>query len=249
MSKPIILGKNIQIDSNVVFGNNVVIYDNVIIGKNTKIRNNVVICEKTKIGDNCLIYDNAVLGRVPKANINIKRSLSSKFTPLEIGSDCIIGVNVVLYIGSTIENCVLIGDLVSIREECYIGMGSVIGRGSMLNYNIKIGKNVRIMDLAQFGGDMIVEDFVFISPQVSSANDNYMGILKNIERKGAIIKKFAHIGTNSTLLANIEIGEYSIIGAGSLVNKDIPPYKIAYGVPVKIIKDIPENLLNSIKSK
>jgi acetyltransferase-like isoleucine patch superfamily enzyme len=90
---------------------------------------------------------------------------------------------------------------------------------------------------------MVIEDNVFISPHVCSANDNYMGIKKEVIRKGATIRKGALIGTNVTLLANIEIGEHSIIGAGSSVNKNIPPFKIAFGVPVRIIKDVPEDII------
>jgi acetyltransferase-like isoleucine patch superfamily enzyme len=61
---------------------------------------------------------------------------------------------------------------------------------------------------------------------------------EGLKRKGAYIRKGARIGANTTLLANIEIGENSLIGAGSVVTKNIPSFKLAYGVPAKVIRDI-----------
>ena len=243
MAKPILEGKSIIIGENVQFGHNVVIYNGVRLGNNMKIGNNVVIYPETSIGDYTVIFDNVVLGRLPLATAGIARKVRNKYPPLKIGKECVIGVGVVIYRGTVIEKEVLVGDLAAVREECKIGEGSVVGRGSMLNYNIMIGKRVRIMDTAHFGGDMIIEDDVFISPHVCSANDNYMGITGGKQRKGATIRKGALIGTNATLLADIEIGKYAIIGAGALVNKNIPPRKVAVGVPVRIIKDVSEEFL------
>jgi len=238
-----------KIEKGVVLGKNVVIDKDVVIEEGVTVGNNVVIYPGVKIGENTRIFDNAVLGRPPLATGNIARKLKKEYPPLEIGRECVIGAGCVIYTGTKIGNEVLIGDLAAIREECEIGNRVVIGRCSVLNYNIIIKDRVRIMDTCHFGGDMLIEEDVFISPHVCSANDNYMGIFPDRERRGAIIRRGALIGTNVTLLAWIEIGEYAVIGAGSVVNKDIPPRKVAAGVPVRIIKDVPEEWLKHMEKK
>lgn len=238
-----------EIKEGVLLGKNLVIEKDVVIEEGVRIGNNVIIYEGVRIGKNTRIFDNVVLGRPPLATGNIARGLREEYPPLTIGDGCVIGAGCVIYTGTRIGDEVLIGDLAAIREECDIGNRVVIGRCSVLNYNIIIKDGVRIMDTCHFGGDMLIEEDVFISPHVCSANDNYMGIFPGAKRRGAIIRKGALIGTNVTLLAWIEIGEYAVIGAGSVVNKDIPPRKVAAGVPVRIIKDVPEEWLRHMIKK
>jgi acetyltransferase-like isoleucine patch superfamily enzyme len=110
-----------------------------------------------------------------------------------------------------------------------------------MNYNIVIGDRCRIMDGCHFGGDMVLEEDVFLGPYVCSANDNYMGLRKEgLVRCGPKIRRGARIGANATLLANIEIGEESVIGAASLVTTCIPARSLAYGSPAKVIKSVAE---------
>lgn len=233
--------KTIKMPPTFKSGYNTIVMDNVSIGEGVVFGNNITIYPNTIIGDHTRILDNSVIGRLPFVAGIIDRKPSKNLKGLEIGERCVIGANVVLYAGSTIGNNVLISDFSSIREECKIGNDVVIGRNVIMNYNITIGNRCRIMDGCHFGGDMVLEDDVFFSPYVCSVNDNYMGIKKKrLLRKGPYIKKRAIIGANTTLLANIVIGENAIIGAGSLVTKSIPSCKVSYGVPARIIKDVGE---------
>ena len=221
-----VIGKAV-IEDNVILGAGVVIYDNVHIAKGVR------------------IYDHSTLGRLPQVAGIIQRQPKQNLPLLFIGQGTVIGANAVLYIGTTIGENTLIGDLACIREECHIGSNVVIGRSVLLNYNIYIHDRVRVMDGAHFGGDMIIESDVFIGPHVSSANDNTMGLDSNVSRRGAHICKGASIGANVVLLANVEIGIQAIVGAGALVDRDIPPRKIAVGSPIRIVKDVPTELLRS----
>jgi acetyltransferase-like isoleucine patch superfamily enzyme len=152
----------------------------------------------------------------------------------------------VLYVGTTIGNDTMIGDLASIREECKIGNHVVIGRGVMLNYNIEVRDRARIMDTSHFGGDIVVEEDVFVGPHVSTANDNTIGLTAGVTRRGPRICRGASIGVGAILLAGITIGEQAIVGAGALVLHDVPPRKIAIGVPAKIDGDVPNDLLRPL---
>lgn len=233
------ISRNAKVSSKSKLGENVVIMDNVVISSGTKIGNNTVIYPDTYIGKNVLILDNCVLGRRPFNLPNLDRKPSTRLKGLKIGNRCQIGANVVLYKGSTIGNQVMICDFSSIREGCDVGDNVVLGKGVYVNYNVKIGNNARIMDGCHFGGDMVIEKDVFMGPFVCSANDNYMGMgKKSARRKGAHIKRGARIGLGCILLANITIGEYAVIGAGALVDKDIESNYLAYGFPVRVVRKL-----------
>lgn len=146
----------------------------------------------------------------------------------------------VLYVGSIIGKNTLICDLSSVREGCELEESVVLGRGVMINYNTRIGKRSRIMDSCHLTGEMVIEEDVFISTHVCTANDNYMGRSEKsiIERKGPCIRRGASIGLNATILPGVEIGEGAVVGAGSVVTKDVPARKVVMGVPARIVKDV-----------
>ena len=224
------------------WGMNVVVYPGAIIEEEVILGNGVVVHDNVRVGRGTVVHDNAVLGRVPQVAGIIQRTPKRELSRLEIGQHCSIGANVVLYIGTTIGDDTLIGDLTSIREECKIGKHVVIGRGVMLNYNIEIRNRVRIMDTSHFGGDVIIEEDVFVGPHVCTANDNTLGLRPGVVRQGPHLCRGASIGIGVILLAGITVGEQAIVGAGALVTKDVPVRKIAVGMPAKITGDVPPDL-------
>lgn len=230
----------LQFGENVVIAPGAIVEEDVVLGHNVVIHDNVVVRRGTTI------HDNAVIGRVPQVAGIIQRTPKSNLSCLEIGAHCAIGAGVVLYVGTFIGNDTLIGDLACIREECKIGNHVVVGRGVMLNYNIEIRDRSRVMDSSHFGGDMLIEEDVFIGPHVSSANDNTIGLRSNTVRQGPHICRGASIGVGAILLAGVTIGEQAIVGAGALVVEDVPPRKIAFGLPAKIRSDVPLDLLRPI---
>lgn len=78
-----------------------------------------------------------------------------------------------------------------------------------------------------------IEDDVFIGPSVVFTNDLYPGAFIWGEEKiiPTIVKKGASIGANSTIICGVTIGEYALIGAGSVVTKDVPSFGLVYGTP------------------
>lgn len=215
----------------VTIGRNVVIENGVFIGKNVVIGHNTVIFEGTSIGDNVTIGSNCVLGIKPSGNKKM-RNAEANNNNLIIGSNTKVGNTVSIYSGTELSNDVFVGDHASIRENVFIGEGSVIGRAAIVELNSKIGKGCTIQTLAYVTGDTVLEDFVFLGPCVSMSNDKYMGA-KEFKLKGPYIKEGAKIGNNASLLPGIVIGRYAIVGAGSVVTKDIQDGKTVVGVPAK----------------
>lgn len=120
-----------------------------------------------------------------------------------------------------------------IRESAEVGKGCNIGEGVYIDKNVRIGNNVKIQNHALIYQGVIIEDDVFIAPSVVFTNDRYPRAYiwdeKTIPK--TIIKKGASIGANSTILCGITIGESAMVGAGSVVTKDIPPFTLVYGNP------------------
>jgi acetyltransferase-like isoleucine patch superfamily enzyme len=144
----------------------------------------------------------------------------------------------VIYVNVTIGDGLETGHNVVIREENEIGDHFYIWNNSTVDYGCRIGNGVRIHNnvyVAQFTN---IEDEVFLAPGVMIANDPHPICTKCM--KGPTIRKGARIGVNATLLSHITVGEYALVGAGSVVTRDVPPRTLVYGNPARIIKPVDE---------
>lgn len=157
---------------------------------------------------------------------------------LRIGPGARIRSGTVIYGGSTIGAGLETGHNVVIREENTIGDNLSIWNQSTIDYGCVIGSGVKIhcnVYVAQF---TTLEDEVFLAPGVTIANDPHP--LCGLCLRGPTIKRGARIGVNVTLMSHITIGEGALVGAGSVVIKDIPAHSVAYGNPARVMKSIDE---------
>jgi len=138
---------------------------------------------------------------------------------------------------------------------CEIGDETKIGAFVEIQKNASIGKHCKISSHSFICEGVVIEDNVFIGHGVTFINDSYPratnvhGDLKTeadwtVER--TVIKKGASIGSGVTILANTSIGENAIVGAGSVVTKDVPPNAIAVGIPAKVLRFIEQNVEGQI---
>ncbi len=162
-----------------------------------------------------------------------------KSMTLSIGDSPNIRSGSVIYLGSRIGKNLETGHNAVIREENSIGDGFSLWTNSIVDYGCKIGDNVKIHCNCYVAQFTTIEDDVFMAPGVTVANDLHPGSPDFRDcMKGPTIKKGAQIGCNVTLLPGVTIGEHSLIGAGSVVTKDIPAYSLAYGNPARVAKKI-----------
>ena len=128
---------------------------------------------------------------------------------------------------------------------CSIGDNSKIGTFVEIQKNSIIGKNCKISTHTFICEGVEIEDNVFVGHNVTFINDKYpratntdgsMQSEKDWEVVKTFIKKGASIGSSATILCGVTVGENAVIGAGSVVTKDVPPNVVAAGVPAKIIR-------------
>jgi acetyltransferase-like isoleucine patch superfamily enzyme len=132
---------------------------------------------------------------------------------------------------------------------CEIGDDSKIGAFVEVQKNAKVGKCCKISSHTFICEGVTIEDDVFIGHGVVFINDRYPratnaeGTLQtelDWTVEPTLIKRGASIGSGTTILANITVGENSIVGAGSVVTKDVPPDSIAAGNPARVFRRITE---------
>lgn len=147
---------------------------------------------------------------------------------VKLGNDVRLSKFINLY-GCTIGDNVKIGAFVEIQKNAYVGN------------NCKISSHTFICE------GVTIEDDVFIGHNVTFINDLYPRATANGQLQTeadwsvvpTLVKKGASIGSGTIILANVTIGENAIIGAGSVVTKDIPANMIACGNPARVLRRIP----------
>ncbi|MGB9608585.1 MAG: DapH/DapD/GlmU-related protein [bacterium] len=235
------ISEKAKLGKGVTMGENVIIEDDVVIEDEVKIGNNVVIYPGCFIGHNTLIGDNVVIGKQPTPAPTSTVKVEKPFPPTKIGAYCTIGTSAIIYAGVKIGERTMVADLASIRENCEIGDYVIVGRGVVIDNDVKIGNYVKLQSLAYICALTTIEDYVFIAPCVVTTNDNFMGRTRERfkYKGGAHIEFGARVGANSIILPNIRIGREAFVAAGSIVTRDVPPYKLVKGVPARVERDVP----------
>lgn len=175
-----------------------------------------------EIGSSALIDEDVILG-YPSGR-------------LKKGGDVILGRDSKIRSGTVIYQSVKIGDdfetghHVVIREDVRIGHGVSVWTNTVIDYSCVIGDRVKIHSNGYVAQYTVIEDDVFIAPGVIFANDKYP-VSKHLE--GPHIKKGARIGVNVTILPGMVIGEEALVGAGSVVTRNVPARAVVVGNPAR----------------
>lgn len=181
-----------------------------------------------RIGKGAKVDKTAILGH--KTGRKIKASQTM------IGKDAVIRSNTVIYTNTKIGDGLETGHNVVIREQNKIGDNLNIWNNSTIDYGCRVGSNVKIHNNVYIAQYTTIEDDVFLAPGVMIANDPHPICTKCM--KGPTIKKGARISVNATLLPGVIIGQNSLVGAGSVVTKDVPDNVVVVGTPAKVVSKL-----------
>lgn len=158
---------------------------------------------------------------------------------LRFGKNATIRSNTVIYAGNKIGNNFQTGHGVLVREDNVIGDDVSIGSGSIVEHHVTIGNKVRIHSQAFVPEYSVLEDGVWIGPNVVVTNARYPNNQKTKDSlEGVTLKKGCMIGANSTILPGITIGERALVGAGSVVTRNVEAGTVVAGNPAEFIKSV-----------
>lgn len=124
---------------------------------------------------------------------------------------------------------------VQIREKAVIGEDCIVGKSVYIDHSVVIGNRVKIQNGVSVYHGVTIEDDVFLGPHMTFTNDLYPRAFDPewhvVETK---VRKGASVGANVTIVCGVELGAYSMIGAGAVVTKDVPPHALVIGNPGRI---------------
>ena len=149
---------------------------------------------------------------------------------------------------SIIDHPITIGKNTKIWHFSHIQSGASIGEGCSVGQNVNIGNNVKIGNYVKIQNNVSVyegvelEDYVFCGPSMVFTNVKLPR--SEFPQKGSehysktLVRKSASIGANATIVCGVTIGEYAMIGSGSVVTKDVPAYTLVVGNPARRVCEI-----------
>lgn len=196
----------------------------------SRIYKNVVFGENSSVEDFCIV------GAPPRGAKD--GDLQTTF-----GDGAVLRSHTVVYAGNVIGRNFQTGNKVNIRELNEIGDNVSVGTLSVVEHHVKIANNVRIHTQVFVPEFSVLEEGCWLGPNVVLTNAKYP-LSPNVKDQlvGPVVRRGAKIGANSTLLPGVVIGENALVGAGSVVVKDVPDGAVVVGNPARVIghiKDLP----------
>jgi acetyltransferase-like isoleucine patch superfamily enzyme len=188
-----------------------------------------IVYPRVEIGEGTVLEEPVIIGRPP-------RGREPGELPTIIGRDGIVRPFTTIYAGTTIGDRFQSGQGASIREGNRIGHDVSVGTNAVLEFDNTVGDHVRIHSGA-FLELTVVEDHVFIGPNVVFTDDPHpMGCPRWRECRGGVtVRRLARIGANSTLLPGVVVGTNALVGAGSVVTRDVPDGAVVAGNPARVV--------------
>jgi len=228
-----IISDTVTIKDNVILGDNVIIEDNCYIDYGVIIRDNVHIKKGSYIGARCILGEYLMDFYSDRIN---------KVHPLVIGENALIRSETIVYGETTIGNNFQTGHRVTIRERSMLGNNVRVGTLSDIQEDCSIGNYVSMHSNVFVGEKSVIKDYVWIFPHVILTNDPTPPSQTII---GVTVEAYAAIAAGSIILPGVNIGEDSLVGAGSVVSKNVEKETLAVGNPAKRTSPI-RNIRNKL---
>jgi UDP-2-acetamido-3-amino-2,3-dideoxy-glucuronate N-acetyltransferase len=135
-----------------------------------------------------------------------------------------------------------IGDGTKIWHFCHISTGAVIGKNCSFGQNcyvapgVIIGDNVRVQNGVSLYTGVTVENYCFIGPHAVFTNDRYPRAVGEWKAESTLLRKGSSVGANATVLCGVELGEYSMVGCGSVVIHNVANRTLVVGNPARPVR-------------
>ena len=211
------------------------------VGRDVMFGAHVVVHPGVVIGDGCVIQDAVVLGK-PPALARTSSAPRSDLEPLVVEAGATICTQAIVFAGSWIGPGAIIGDQAYVRERTRVGADSVVGRAATVDNDVVIGQRVRLQSNVYITAFSEIGDDVFVGPCAMTTNDDTMARRSpDNPMEGARLRRACRVGGGAVILPGVEVGEEAFVAAGAVVTRDVPSHKVVWGVPARIVRDVPED--------
>jgi UDP-2-acetamido-3-amino-2,3-dideoxy-glucuronate N-acetyltransferase len=150
-------------------------------------------------------------------------------------TNVIIHESAIVDAGAKIGNGTKIWHFTHVMGTAEIGENCVLGQNVFVGNKAKLGNNVKVQNNVSLYEGVVCEDDVFLGPSMVFTNviNPRSAVNRKEEFKKTLVKKGVSIGANATIVCGVTLGEYSFIGAGAVVTKDVKPFALMVGVPAR----------------
>jgi acetyltransferase-like isoleucine patch superfamily enzyme len=191
--------------------------------------------------DPALVVLGGPLDADPGVLVGYRPGRTPKDLRLILGAGAKLRAGTIIYGGSVVGARFETGHNVVVREDNLIGDDVKIWNNTTIDYGCRIGQRVKIHTNVYIAQFTVLEDDVFLAPGVSVANDPHPGCAFSKQcMRGPTIGRGAQIGAGVTLLPFVTIGARALVGAGSVVTRDVPPETVVAGNPARPLRSIYE---------
>jgi UDP-2-acetamido-3-amino-2,3-dideoxy-glucuronate N-acetyltransferase len=151
-------------------------------------------------------------------------------------------VSGIVHASATVDERALIGEgtrvwvNVQIREGARVGRDCILSKDVYIDHDVSIGDRCKIQNSVSVYNGVTIEDEVFVGPNACFTNDRVpRAFLPDWKVTPTLVKRGASIGANATIVCGVTVGEYAMVGAGSVVTRDVEPHALVVGNPAKVV--------------
>jgi len=205
----------------------------VVLGNRVSVGAFAILYGGARLGDGSRIGHRVTVGE-PEYGYAVRQVYPGEGRVTEIGSGVILRDASTLYAGVTIGDDTSIGHNTLLRTNVKVGSGSQLAANLTVERGCIIGDGVRCSPGSHLTAATVVEDRVFLGAGVRTINDKQLIWRNPTEEQPLLPPSFARgckVGSGAVILAKVKIGEYALVGAGSVVTRDVSARAIVYGVP------------------
>ena len=209
----------------------------VVVGGGCRVGAFTVIYGGTRIGDGARVEEHVIVGR-PEQGYAVGHVHSGAGANTLIGAGTVIRAGAIVYAGAEIGEETVVGHHTLLRSFVTIGSETQLGHNLTIERATRIGRLVRCSPGSHITSSCVLADRVFLGAGVRTVNDKEMTWRDPDGREPELIPPVfgtgARVGSGSVVLAGVSIGEAALVGAGSVVTRDIPARTIAFGNPARV---------------
>lgn len=208
----------------------------IVLGDGVSVGDFAVVHGGTELGDRARVEDHVIVGQ-PERGYAVRQTYEGAGAPTIVGPEVVLRAGAVLYAGVTVGPGTVIGHHTLLRSNVQVGRDTQIGHHLTVERGVQIGDRVRCSPGSHITSETQLADEVFLGAGIRTINDN--GLVWSLGGGEAELvpprfERGCRVGSGSTLLGGVVIGERALVGAGSVVTHDVPAESVAYGNPAVV---------------